>query len=435
VIANFRPSALTFTMILVLAMGIGRDAFPESSSSGSNSDSGSSSGSGSGSSTAALDSAISNLTSQVQKAQSPSSDNSSTDPNSQNGGQSANSATPPPTLTPSQPAKSSDDSDRSGKNGAAQAAAAAGAAMAMMSCVMMMNEARKQNDPSMKSMMMMMGMQQCAQGAQDMANANQNGDGKNQLTADSTPKQAQLNTSPQKSPQASKDDPISLPATTAQDDSSPEVPVGTPTSPKMASRPKDPTPPEEKHPEKPVDSFTQLSPIAPPKLSFDDNSKGDGTTPMPGNNGGFPAFFGASSNATPEQLKKAADEAAAKAAAEGSGKRLTKSDDGTAGGAAGASGGGEESGKGPGADPFEGMLGQLFGPKDGGEPLFLNGGGGAGDVVSLPPTDQGTGKRGPNIFEYASYRYRVASYTEGKVRTRPLQARPPTGVKTAAVAP
>lgn len=317
------------------------------------------------------------------------------------------------TITPSQPPQ---QSDRKSGAGAAQAAAIAGAAMAGMSCMMMMNEARKMPPGKDKNMMMMMAMQQCAQAAQSAANAGKNEDAKNAVSQNDIPKQAQL-TAPKQQTKSdtSPDQQIAQNTTPASEESTnvddlaqtPTIDPNTIPSPTSLEN------------GKPMDtgnvavkevSISALKPIEAAKVDFNETAKEGDKTVNPNlfsaGYGGFGGVKGISS----DDLKKATDEAY------GAGAGKKKKGGGGDGGAeaSGMDGGGSSSKEEGGNSAFDQMLAQLMG--GGAQPEQAMGMGGL-DVVVLPKDKNGNGP-GPNIFEYASYRYKTATFTDGRLKPK-----------------
>lgn len=321
------------------------------------------------------------------------------------------------TLTPAQQAP---PADRKSGAGAAQAAAIAGAAMAGMGCIMMMNEARKMPPGKDKTMMMMMAMQQCSQAAQSAANAAKNDDAKKAASGADIPKQASL-TAPktetkndtlpdqaiaQASP-APSDAPLNI------DDLAQTTPLDPNTIPSPNSlvdgKPMDATNFKVKEV-----SISALKPIDNVKVDFNENAKeGDkaiNADALSRAMGGMSSGRGPAS----EDLKKVTSDLSG---SEGTGKKKGGGGgDATGEGLSGEGGSGskEEGGN----SAFDQMLSQLMG---GGAPAEQAGGFGGGDVVVLPK-DKATGG-GPNIFEYASYRYRTATFADGRIKAKPTVSR------------
>jgi hypothetical protein len=98
----------------------------------------------------------------------------------------------------------------------------------------------------------------------------------------------------------------------------------------------------------------------------------------------------------------------------GSGRKsASDSGEGIVGG--GVDGGGSDTPAPKGGDQLDSMLSQLLGGPQAGD-----GGGGFGggsDVVLLPPKPAASTKN-PNLFEFASWRYKKAAHEEGRVRLK-----------------
>lgn len=295
--------------------------------------------------------------------------------------------------------------DRSKSAGAAQAMAIAGAAMAGVSCMMGMNEARKMPPGSEKNMMMMMAMQQCSQAAQSAANAAKNDDAKK--ASQSTPAMAQSKAPKQISSDTNKDDALQMPTETKPDEVAtlPDLPEPSPIAPPVIEDPTAPAVTEEPGFVGREVSISALQPIEASKVDFNEANKNDTQTITPpgGASGGLLGFGKAF---TPEEVKKLTGEGGG-----GSGKagRGVGADEGSVG----SDGGGGSPSESGGNGAFDQLLSQLMG--GGAPPEMLGGIGGGGDLVALPK-EKTTGK-GPNIFEYASYRYKVTQ-DEGRVTTQ-----------------
>lgn len=323
------------------------------------------------------------------------------------------------TLTPAQPAQ---QADRKNGAGAAQAAAIAGAAMAGMSCIMLMNEARKMPPGSEKNMTMMMAMQQCAQSAQSAASAGKNGDAKAAVSQNDIPKQAQL-TAPKT--------PVS--ASTSADPTIPQLPEQSPEPipnvedlipTEAVSDPTSIPPPASLEDGKPMDNFavknesiSALKPLENAKVDFNENAKeGDKAIDPNALGGGLGSFtnFAGIKGISAEELKKAVAELS------GEGGKKKKGAGGTldegASGAEGSSAAKEEGGN----SAFDQMLAQLMGGSPQAEPMAGMGG---LDVVVLPK-EPNAPAGGPNIFQYASYRYRTATFNDGRIKTKRQASRP-----------
>ena len=326
---------------------------------------------------------------------------------------------PPPAVTPAQPAPQQQQ-DRKQGQGAAAAMAAAAAAMAMMSCMQMMNEARKMPPGPEKRMMMMMAQQQCAQAAQNAANAAQNKEGQKQLSQQDVPKQAELQAPQQlQAPKGGEEKNLLAQSGNNTEEEKLELPniddlLDRPTASLDDSLVSDP-PVGETGATWDFDgaSYSKLQPLEKANQKFDENANGGKPTPE---GSGIAGNYNFSSNGalSPDALKKlSAIEGASAGVAEGGGRRGLASS-GEGGETNGFDGGGEKSGE---PSAFDQMLSQLMGGAPGEGGAF---GAGAGhDFVNLP-VDQKK-KQQINIFQYASYRYQFATYNDGRVKVRPTK--------------
>lgn len=327
---------------------------------------------------------------------------------------------PPTSPTISEPQQQpQQESDRKSGAGAAQAAAIAGAAMAGLGCIMGLDAARKATDPKERQQLMMMAMQQCAQAAQSAAAAGKNDDAKKAVSQADVPKQPTLSQPQQVQPAKSSDEKFDLASNTeATPEELPNVddlvtsdPITTPdlgistgdasadTGGKIALN---------------AESISALKPIEQAQLKYDETSKGGGSTPQPAS-GPTTLSFAGTRGISSEDLKNLTAEV------EGTGGKTKKkggtgsgSVDSVAGGGGDSSTASREEG---GNSAFDAMLAQLMGGPAQTE-AGVTGFGGL-DVVVLPKETK-SGK-GPNIFEYATYRYRVSTYNDGRLRVRPTK--------------
>jgi len=332
-----------------------------------------------------------------------------------------------PEITPATPPKPPED--RADKNGAAKALAMAGAAFAMISCMDLYRQAAKAQDETEKALLKSMAGQQCSQGMQNAADAAKNDDSKSQLSQADAPKQAQLKTNPFQAPKSDTNDRAiaSTPTATPTDDTPTDSPTPTEETKKeevTKARPSDTgkeIPSEEKANKVLVDLTSTPGAIDGGRLGFDESAKpGSNLVGANGNNPLGPnAFFSLGSAPSAADLKKLREEAEA---AEKSGRRARGGAGGAdtesaAGGDAAATGaGGSASGSGK-DDPFQGMLNQLMGGGPAAEAGLAGAGFGGSEIVS-PGGKNGASPKGPNIFEYANYRFRHLTYNDGRIKAR-----------------
>jgi hypothetical protein len=173
-------------------------------------------------------------------------------------------------------------------------------------------------------------------------------------------------------------------------------------------------------------SISTLKPIETATIGFNENNKNDSpTTSAPGLGG--PGIFGGGKPVGAEELKKLngsteVTTVAAKAGRGGKGEgegALTME---------GSGAGGKDEGSGNSA--FDQLMTQLMGGGQAGDAVAI-GAFGSADLIALPRNKE-TGK-GPNIFEYASYRYRTATFDEGRIATKRRGAKPAEPAKTTAL--
>ncbi len=296
--------------------------------------------------------------------------------------------------------------DRQGNSGAAIAAAAAGAAMAGMGCAMMMDAARKELDPEKAQMMMAMAMQQCAQAASNLANMGDNQKAKDALVNPaSTPSLQTSASSPAPAP-SSQDFKLPDQATETPTVAA-ETPATTPTdtnsgvvAPSVFEKSLATAPSDQKKMAATGVYSSGPNVIPEAKVGFDDNAKAGEAT---AGSGGAPSFAGTGAG-TPAGAAAAAKDL----------KQLLEVGDSRLGGKSKSAANGETHGEGSageaknekGNDSMSDMLAQLMG---GGAPPP------AADTASnqvmnlkefAKSAEQGSTEDLPNIFQYASYRYR-----------------------------
>ena len=298
--------------------------------------------------------------------------------------------------------------DRADQAGGANAGAIVGAAIAGAMCAMLMAQAAKEQDPEKKQQLMMQAAMQCAQSAASAAAAGGNEEAQqavNQQQADPLPplpslaqeKKSNDSTNPEipsSSAQETEDflepttDPFQLAdadnfvgvGTDAFNQGGGDLPFGQGVD----------------------DGIRTLNPIDDATVNFDDNSKGGGTTPdVP---------LGSSSTSFTGQRLGTGGDSASLNLAQGRGveeahqKKRRKSRDVASDEAGGDSSVSLSSGSSSGGFDYNGALSKLMGNKgaDGGS--GISGGGGSIQIARVTPEN---GKKStPNIFEYASFRYR-----------------------------
>lgn len=333
--------------------------------------------------------------------------------------------------------------DRSQNSGAATAMAIVGAAMAGASCMMLMSQAKQEPDPSQKRMLMAMAMQQCAQAAQSAANAAQNKDGQKK-TQDEGPKGSQLKTdfanaeTPKKS-----DEKTSLP-TSPTTETTPEAIAEATAAPATETAPGVVEPSAFNNTTAAVaapeptqnigvaaESWSMLKPVDPKTVRFDDNAKptdqstlGGDTSPNLGASAGSLAAAGAGAGSAAAALAKLTGPFSmdAKAAAR---KEKGKDVHGEGEGGGGTSGEGKEApagGSGGNAE-FDSIMASILGGPPGanaaGTPVAT------GDVLLFGSGEAGDGEgKLPNIFQYASYRFRKTAFEEHMIRLRKSKTDP-----------
>ncbi len=326
-----------------------------------------------------------------------------------NAGVKAESSNPSPSpaaqSTQIQPVQAPKPASRSSDSGQAKMMAMAGAAMAMTMCTQMMNEAQKarsSGDQKSAQMYMMMAMQQCQQGAQSMANANENGKQKDDLQENQTPQMAQL--SPQQAPKydevqkpdlsalnatptPSADTPSEDPEVVKWDSPAIDNPNGNALTPKVAKQGDETTIPN-------LINNAQLNGAETPK-TFDD---GTATAATPAMN----TFAGFVRSGSSDDLKKKAAEEAAPAPGRGEGGSKGGGDSYADGSS--PSGSGKEGGSDGGGMNLTDMMSSMFGGGAQGAPGMGFAGQGLIDYTPAP-VSAATGKR-MNIFEAASELYK-----------------------------
>lgn len=292
------------------------------------------------------------------------------------------------------------DSDRAKKSGGADAQAIAGAAMAGMMCMLMMKKAMEEEDPQMKQMYMMMAMQQCQQAAQNKESSDKNKEGQKALTMNDSPKLPDLSQN-QETPATTTPTDTTVPQLTTRDPVALDIPAADPIEVGPA----------------PVATGIPLDPgavqpnMGNANLGIDE--KADQGNP-PNTNSGMGTVIGgvpARAVASDEALKKNAIENAGTLA---SGKKVKTSGEGEGSGS--SDGGGSSGGSSKSDGGLDAMLSQMMG---GGAASSQDALGSGSDVVSFGATG-GSAKSVPNIFEYASFRYKNLTFQEGRVVPKKL---------------
>jgi hypothetical protein len=302
--------------------------------------------------------------------------------------------------------------NRKNAQGQAAALAAAGAAFAGAMCLLFLRQAQQAATESERTMYMMMAMQECKQVPESLSKAAENKDGENTMTQ---PPQAA-----QAPPPPASNAPFQMP-TQASNNSEPVAeqtrafptfaPVDTvPTSGVVAASAFDGTPNEKSDDRLDVkknggsggavgDATSNLAGIPQSKIGFDETSTNSNPVSTVGAGGGI---FGAVGGSGGSGDGKNGDGKAGNDKKDGIGRQASKTTPEAGEGAGGGAGGGGANGK-P-AEGIDAMLAQLMGGLHGGDgdggTMTLSGGGTL--AVGGAPGDDGL----PNIFEYATLRYR-----------------------------
>lgn len=321
---------------------------------------------------------------------------------------------PAASITPATPQQ---PQDRKKGNSAAKALAMAGAAMALASCAKLMKDAqdaKAAGNTETAAMLESMAMQQCAQGLKDMGAAQDNGDNANQLSQSDIPKMAQLTAQPLATSKSNPSEVTIAPPTGGATPTTPNFEEPSPT-PEAANPNDDPDAVGTKPIAGPEYSKTILSPIEQGELRFDDSAKAGGFAPATGN-----SFYSSqsspkvpTSDESKKALEKEAEERRKRAAADGEG------DDGEGGGGSG-SGSGSTTTKEGGENSFEAMMSQMFGAPPGAAGAAA---GAAGDLAGFEAKAGEDGAKS-NIFQYASYRYQVAAYSDNRIKLKTMPKQP-----------
>jgi len=299
--------------------------------------------------------------------------------------------------------------DRKESQAMAAAMAAQAAAMQNISCMMMMNEAMKKDD----KMMMAMAMQQCAQAAQTMANAAENRKNKDKVEADPG-KPASYKAGDFKAPQQAKDpESVDFAAAAAQNTSGESTIAPDPevaTLPDVPSFMPSPTPAVAEATPAPVITGEPVpggipNTIERARLGYDETGKsGAGATPDRAL-GSNTSIATSKPGSDPQPVK--GENITSLGGQAGRGRKPSSIDDS-------AGSGGSEEKSGDGSSPLDAMLATLLGGSQPSEAESASN----GDQIAAVETAQENGKATPNIFEYATYRYRKVTYDEGKIKVR-----------------
>jgi len=325
---------------------------------------------------------------------------------------------PPPTITPMQIPQMM---DRQKSSAMAVAMAAQAMAMSMIMCMEMMRQAQEEKDKDKKAMLMMMAQQACQQAQEAAKNMKENDDGKKKLSQNDGPKMAQLGqVAPFQAPKTKKEENLlkNLPTATTDEES---LNVGELPVPGQVTVPEVTIPGENKISEgetEPPLRSPDLDVSSPPAIDkqvigYKEDSKGGGTTPVPSALGGG-VTTAAAKGVSSDDMKKA--EGVTSTELRKDNRNWTEDKDNHS-----ATSGGETSeagSKGTGGTDFEGLLNSLLGggPGPEGAPGIA---GTSGDIL-LFSKRKNPSEKGPNIFEYATYRFKNAAYKEGRIRGRQL---------------
>lgn len=307
--------------------------------------------------------------------------------------------------------------DRKDGAGAAAAMAAVGAAMAGMSCAMLLKQAQQEPDPSKAAMLRAQAMQQCAQAAQNAATAAQNNDSKDKLSMTDDPKvelpykpevkdyrQSETKQAAATSPTTANESPTQIADANSDEappvqvfDQTPDIDWGAGDGGSGARG----------------ESISQLKPIENPALAFDEQSKGGGTTPGPvtgpTTTSGF-AMGGFSNDALRQLASGTLDAMDGLKKTQGRRAKSKLEIEAHGEGAGGASGQGPSGNGGNDSADVGSLFAKIMG--GGGEEGALQSGAQLADVsVAKAPA----GNNAPNIFQYASYRFRK-SKREGDLK-------------------
>lgn len=294
---------------------------------------------------------------------------------------------------------------RKGGQGAAKAMAIAGAAFAGAMCLLMLQKAEQAQSENEKMMYQMMAMQECKQVPESLKNAGDNEKGENAMTqpAQAPPQQAQAATS------APFQMPSEAPKQEAKAEETPAIPtfqpLAMPTSGVVPQQAFD----GEKGDDKltttkgaqkgvAVEGTTDLQAIQPAKVGFDESSTSNSPVSTVGGNGA--GVFGVGGAAA--DAKNAADGKTDGDKKDGIGRQASKTQaEAGAGGEGGGAAAGNANGK-PG--DIDALIAQLMGGH-GGDAGTLNMGSTSGGLA-VGGSKGADGEELPNIFEYATFRYR-----------------------------
>lgn len=289
-------------------------------------------------------------------------------------------------------------------------------------CLKMMEDAKEAyqaGDKARGDLLTMLAMKECQQAMQDDQAKNDNNSGKKKGQQNEGPQMAQLQIPQQNQPaELAQPSTLQTPAALGNPQTGSGLTIPTSKSPETTSDSKTQTSGDvtAKNNETPgiADTFTTMEPI--PNTSFVYNEKLPTTGGDSGNFGGGFGGGGYSFKSGGEETKK-----------DGSDSNNSGPDKKNRGGAGegaggGSDGGGSGSGSGGNDSSFDSMMSQLLGapPSD---PSKLP----ASEFLNLAQFKRDPNKSGPNIFEYASYRYKLAA-DEGRLKKGKIKIAPPLSV-------
>lgn len=299
----------------------------------------------------------------------------------------------------------------------AAAMEAQAAAMSQIACYKMMQEAMKKDDKEMMAMASMM----CAQAAQQQMAAAQNKRNNDKMKEAEPGKAATMELGKFKMPEPSKDESMQKMERGVASSESPsgeEISVAdTPAIPSFVKEKAEevqevpPTTPV------PVEGSSVPNGIEIAKLGYDESGK-TGSLPTPARD--LPAGTSVAT-AKPGAGAEAANKTTPEDTGMGHAHPKTRGKGSVQDGEGGGGSGGGDEAKSDEDSPLSAML------------AMLNGGG-QGETIQTAPgedlvnlTGEGgaeTGKPAPNIFEYATYRYKKATFDEGKIKTKKSKPKP-----------
>lgn len=318
-----------------------------------------------------------------------------------------------PTVTASTPAPNKND--RAQSSAAAVAMALAGSAQQKVACMMMMNEAMKEENSTTKAMMMALAAQQCAQADETAANAYKNKEGQKLVSGSDIPKQSELKVgsvpfgqgkvTEAEVPKISYLGAKGSPEDTGKDlqnlVSAYSPTLGT-TGTQTSGTGADLNPPIQKLANEGDFGFSSLKPIEGGTVKYDDRPKDAQSAP---GMGAMLGSFGATGSGSSTGSGKTSDKSDSSGPTSEDALRKPASAESS------GSGGGSVSGASDGSSKdFKEMFADLLG---GGASPDANA---ATSEIASTQAATDSGKDVPNIFEYASYRYRKLAYEKGSIR-------------------